>query len=35
MVWFGSFCFISYIINVPCPKCGAPHEYIYDNNGNK
>ena len=18
-----------------CPKCGAPHEYIYDNNGNK
>ena len=20
---------------VKCPKCGAPHEYIYDNNGNK
>ena len=18
-----------------CPKCGAPHEYIYDNNGSK
>ena len=20
---------------IKCPKCGAPHEYIYDNNGNK
>ena len=21
--------------NILCPKCGAPHQYIYDNNGNK
>ena len=21
--------------NICCPKCGAPHEYIYDNNGGK
>ena len=21
--------------NIKCPKCGAPHEYIYDNNGGK
>jgi transposase-like protein/uncharacterized protein YbaR (Trm112 family) len=21
--------------HIICPKCGAPHEYIYDNNGNK
>ena len=20
---------------IKCPKCGAPHQYIYDNNGNK
>lgn len=21
--------------NIECPKCGAPHQYIYDNNGGK
>ncbi|NMM64448.1 transposase, partial [Clostridium sp. P21] len=21
--------------NIVCPKCGAPHHYIYDNNGNR
>lgn len=21
--------------NIKCPKCGAPHEYIYDNNGSR
>ena len=21
--------------DIKCPKCGAPHEYIYDNNGGK
>jgi transposase-like protein/ssDNA-binding Zn-finger/Zn-ribbon topoisomerase 1 len=21
--------------NIVCPKCGAPHQYIYDNNGNR
>lgn len=21
--------------SIVCPKCGAPHDYIYDNNGNK
>ncbi|MFW0893192.1 hypothetical protein [Clostridium perfringens] len=21
--------------SIICPKCGAPHDYIYDNNGNK